>query len=879
MLAPSATDAAGTAVPVSMHVAGDLIMLDVDDPPGAFALPIAVDPEIIDKSLGLGTQTSNWVFKTTNTSTWYEERATGWLAIVTREAHGWKNEEYALLNYSTQGVSRIYELEAELTGAFDSGLSIEESIHIVNSKKEVEAERIIGTGEKPGWYALTGLCTKGSCSSLSERGSSENSAQYGLWANGTGSCCRKGWKPSEMLQARVYIAQEQGPEVSVGTASTVDGKRNVLYGSGSWLGSNGASAFEVKWHDPGIGVGSYSIETSGGAWSESGSPSCGGDQCEPTVTGVYAYNSRMPNGEYSLVGHVSDLMGLNSELAGGVVLKVDSTPPHGIKIAGLGSGNEIGEGEYTLTAEATDGEGTTKSSGIKDIQVTVDGREIGKPGGACEPGPCTAKATWTLNGAEFGAGENKLTVTATDNAGNVASETYTLKVHHTTPVAVGPGTVNPGSGAFSMSATDVSVSVPGGALTVSRAYGSRHLTAGALGPLGPQWALSVGGQESITVAPNLNTATLTSSTGGQTTFTAPPGGGTYTAPEGDSNLALSEVTNEKGEKELLLKDAADGVTTRFTSSPAGGSLWKATKQEGPLPSQAVRYTYETVEGVSRPREALAPEPAGVSCGKEIKELKVGCRALGFEYASETTASGEKPSEWGSYKGRLKEVLYYAYNPATKEIKPIAVAEYRYDAQGRLRAEWNPQISPTLKTTYGYDTEGHLTSLNPPGQEPWLLHYGSDAGDSNPGRPPSVIRPAASTPTELKAAEESAPPAITTAAPTLSSKEPKVGVKISVSSNGTWSNSPLAYSYQWEECNQNGTECVAIPGAVNQSYYPVSSDQGHDWWPRSRRSTLTAPWRPRPRRLGSCSRARRARRRRNPRRWARARCGRLTTRCR
>ena len=200
--------------------------------------------------------------------------------------------------------------------------------------------------------------------------------------------------------------------------------------------------------------------------------------------------------------------------------------------------------------------------------------------------------------------------------------------------------------------------------------------------------------------------------------------------------------------------------------------------------------------------------------------------MDFEYAHETTAKGEKPSEWKDYKGRLKEILYDAYNPVTKEIKAIPVAEYLYDASGRLRQEWDPQASPALKTTYGYDSEGHVTAISPPGQEPWLLHYGTSLADSNTGRLLSVIRPAAGSTSALKTEDEQTLPA-NTKAPTLSLAEAEVGKKITVSSEGSWSNEPEAYTYQWERCNEANNDCVPIPGAVNQSYYPVAADAQRD----------------------------------------------------
>ena len=45
--------------------------------------------------------------------------------------------------------------------------------------------------------------------------------------------------------------------------------------------------------------------------------------------------------------------------------------------------------------------------------------------------------------------------------------------------------------------------------------------------------------------------------------------------------------------------------------------------------------------------------------------------------------------------------------------------------------------------YGYDTEGHVTAMTPPGQESWAFTYGTMAGDSNTGRLLKVMRAPAS----------------------------------------------------------------------------------------------------------------------------------------
>ena len=120
-------------------------------------------------------------------------------------------------------------------------------------------------------------------------------------------------------------------------------------------------------------------------------------------------------------------------------------------------------------------------------------------------------------------------------------------------------------------------------------------------------------------------------------------------------------------------------------------VFRAASAPGVVRGYSVRTMFKFVSGVIEPVENLASVPAGVSCGKEISELKEGCRALKFEYATATSAKGEKASEWGEYAGHLAKVKYIAWN-ASKTKTETTVGEYTYDLKGRLRAEWNPQIT-------------------------------------------------------------------------------------------------------------------------------------------------------------------------------------------
>src|SRR4051794_15450891 len=45
------------------------------------------------------------------------------------------------------------------------------------------------------------------------------------------------------------------------------------------------------------------------------------------------------------------------------------------------------------------------------------------------------------------------------------------------------------------------------------------------------------------------------------------------------------------------------------------------------------------------------------------------------------------------------------------------------------------------------------------------------------------------------------------------------------SNGTWSNAPTSYDYQWRRCASDGRACGDITGATKQTYAVASADIG------------------------------------------------------
>jgi fibronectin-binding autotransporter adhesin len=64
----------------------------------------------------------------------------------------------------------------------------------------------------------------------------------------------------------------------------------------------------------------------------------------------------------------------------------------------------------------------------------------------------------------------------------------------------------------------------------------------------------------------------------------------------------------------------------------------------------------------------------------------------------------------------------------------------------------------------------------------------------------------------------------TAVPAISGTA-AIGQALQVST-GSWSQTPTAFTYQWQRCNANGRVCAAIPGATAAGYTVTATDGGH-----------------------------------------------------
>ena len=177
----------------------------------------------------------------------------------------------------------------------------------------------------------------------------------------------------------------------------------------------------------------------------------------------------------------------------------------------------------------------------------------------------------------------------------------------------------------------------------------------------------------------------------------------------------------------------NGTRTVFTQAGAANEYKVSTVSFQATPTSA-RMVYEGTGSNLRLKMIIAPSLAGITCtdapeDKDYAPKKAGCRSLDFNYSPLSTWTGTS-SGLGTQK-RLASITYYdSSGSGTGQV----VAEYAYSpstlASGELIAEWDPRITPNLKETYTYDREsggkyqeaGLLTKLTPPGQEPWEFDY-------------------------------------------------------------------------------------------------------------------------------------------------------------
>ncbi len=185
-----------------------------------------------------------------------------------------------------------------------------------------------------------------------------------------------------------------------------------------------------------------------------------------------------------------------------------------------------------------------------------------------------------------------------------------------------------------------------------------------------------------------------------------------------------ELTLKRKDSEHILLAEPNGTHLTFVKNGALDYLPEGVSFQATPTS--VRMYYENIPfggGLSLKR-MIAPTPSGVTCEDLTSIEEEGCRTLKFEYKEECKWPGTGVCQPQFIK--LASIRYY--DATTKKGSPHSqvVAEYNYSGTNgfHLTEAWDPRL-PELKEKYTYKEpyfNNLLTSVTPPGEEPWEFDY-------------------------------------------------------------------------------------------------------------------------------------------------------------
>lgn len=285
----------------------------------------------------------------------------------------------------------------------------------------------------------------------------------------------------------------------------------------------------------------------------------------------------------------------------------------------------------------------------------------------------------------------------------------------------GPGQVALWTGEFSTDSTDVDVPGYTGNLSISRTYNSFDgPTGGAASVFGPGWTAQLDGPGAGEAGEQVVDSTLTDGTlalvdaSGESLVYAASlpvtrrtsgdlAAGDYVPVTEDTTLSgVSVHVAGTGLDTLVTVTDPDGTKTTFTAAiaPDPNTAGVFSPKSVTEPGQQGATTY-TADAAGRVTRILAPVPPGVTC-PDSGALNPGCRALDLTYTAD----------------RLTEVDFDHPGTGTTDLTPVAT--FAYDGTGRLASTTDPRDN--LTTSYGYDTQGRMTALTPPGQAAFHLSY-------------------------------------------------------------------------------------------------------------------------------------------------------------
>ncbi|WP_327357907.1 DNRLRE domain-containing protein [Streptomyces sp. NBC_01304] len=409
-----------------------------------------------------------------------------------------------------------------------------------------------------------------------------------------------------------------------------------------------------------------------------------------------------------------------------------------------------GTGERTARRAALNAQGKHEHThvayqyrrAVTDHWTTIPAKDVRTTTGGAVTWPVVAKMghpaalTWTV--ADTLGGDGSVQVRAHFTGGKEAfSDPHHLVLDldaGTAPQpAIGPGTVNLLTGAYTLNATDAQA---WGVSAERTAVSRRHVTPAHLGlaeVFGPGWSA---GSVAETSGAAYTSVRKTSGSSVQVMFA--DGDGihfTRTNSGWQPEVGSEDLTLTGSEAGTFTLTDTAGIKTTFKKASPQAATWLMTTSERPVKNSTTEMVYEPVtvnhHTLARPKYIVAPTSAVKEevCAKTPATR--GCRVLEYVYATATTAD-PTPGHVGDMTGQVKQIRLWATAPGATKSTPTVIAAFAYGISKRLYEAWDPRITPALKTVYRYDAAQRITGVIPPGEQPYTFTYGRAAETSTAG---------------------------------------------------------------------------------------------------------------------------------------------------
>jgi hypothetical protein len=455
---PTAIDATGAEVPVSLSVSGDSLRIEAS-PDSADNFPILVDPQFRYEWHDKNEATfGDWTGESSNGGLVVGTEATCTVtmclaSIKERKGLDVYAKKGAVLTTGNQGTWSMfvprYASDIATYGtppqSFITSMVLQDlAFQSKGKEKPYQPTMVSGIWDKLGSKYTSVLIRGGSEGDLTNLattytfgyGGDENAKQAiaaQLYA-GSSQSLKEDEREFYVGDALVEIGDSGKP--TFGTPSpSLDG----------WVNNKATSPIHFTVSDAGLGVRQMRVkatDVSKKTWTTS--LSCTGavsspcprtwTSSDPSQPALEYKPSEIEQGIFNLELTGIDPAGNESNVAKAVV-KVDHTPPSVTLSGSMTEQATIGTSRprYVLTTSNTDGTEAAPQSGVVSTEIVVDGKKVDSTSAVCAAGKnCSVNRGWALESSAYSVGKHVIVAKATDAVGLTTEKTLAIEIQRDT---------------------------------------------------------------------------------------------------------------------------------------------------------------------------------------------------------------------------------------------------------------------------------------------------------------------------------------------------------------------------------------------------------------------------------------------------------------